>query len=271
MSNVIRVGAVAYDPKVVTIWEGIKEFFRGRGVPNDFILYSNYDAQVDALLDGSIDIAWNTNLAYIKLYRRTQGKCGVLAMRDTDVGFRTTIVAGTATNIDGIGGLKGKRFALGSRDSAQAAILPAYFLRKNGIEPDKDIELIRFDLDVGKHGDTGTSEVEVLNAVASGAADAGAVGDQYWARAISEQFPQVSRLRSIWTSPGYCHCNFTIRSKDEETRFTAWTDALLAMDYNVPQDRRIMEMEGLKKWIRPQLDGYQVIFEAVDELSFFAA
>ena len=271
MSKVIRVGAVAYDPKVVAIWEGINEFFRARGVASDFVLYSNYDAQVDALLEGSIDIAWNTNLAYVKVYRRTQGKCGVLAMRDTDVGFRTTIIAGSATDIDGIAGLKGRCFALGSRDSAQAAILPAYFLRQYGLDLDRDLRLIRFDLDVGKHGDTGTSEVEVLNAVASGAADAGAVGDQYWARAISEHLPEVSRARSIWTSPGYCHCNFTIRSKDETGRFTAWTEALLAMDYNVPEDRRIMEMEGLKKWIRPELEGYDVLFEAVNELSFFSA
>ena len=271
MSNVIRVGAVAYDPKVVTIWDGINEFFRARGVPSDFVLYSNYDAQVNALLDGSIDIAWNTNLAYIKVYRRTKGTCGVLAMRDTDVGFRTTIIAGTATNIDGIGGLKGKRLALGSRDSAQAAILPAYFLQKNGIDLERDVQLIRYDMDVGKHGDTGTSEVEVLNAVASGAADAGALGDQYWARAISEHLPQALRARSIWTSPGYCHCNFTIRSKVEESRFKVWTETLLAMDYNVAEDRRIMEMEGLKKWIRPQLNGYDVLFEAVDEVSFFTA
>ena len=35
------------------------------------------------------------------------------------------------------------------------------------------LRLIRFDLDVGKHGDTGTSEVEVLRAVAGGQADGG--------------------------------------------------------------------------------------------------
>src|ERR1043166_834336 len=114
MEKEIRVGAVAYDPKVVTIWESIRDFFRTRGVANDFILFSNYDAQVDALLDGWIDIAWNTNLAYVKVYRRTQGKCGVLAMRDVDVGFTSKIIAGAQTGIQRIQDLKGKRLALGS-------------------------------------------------------------------------------------------------------------------------------------------------------------
>src|SRR5262245_16714880 len=69
LSSEIKVGVVAYDPKVVTIWEGIKEYFTARKVAMDFILFSNYDAQVDALLEGWVDIAWNTNLAYVKTYR----------------------------------------------------------------------------------------------------------------------------------------------------------------------------------------------------------
>jgi len=267
--NAINVGVVAYDPKVVTIWEGIKDYFTQNQLETDFVLFSNYDAQVEALLKGWIDIAWNTNLAYVKVYRKTGGKCGVLAMRDTDVGFTTTIVAGKASGIERIQDLKGKRFALGSRDSGQAAILPQYFLKQNGINPEKDLQLTRFDLDVGKHGDTGTSEVEVLKAVASGEAQAGAIGDQYWARALTENLPEASKVRAIWTSPGYCHCNFTIRTKEDEQRFARWTEILLAMDYNKPADRRIMDMEGLKRWIRPQMDGYRVLFEAVDDLRFF--
>ncbi|PYS30089.1 MAG: phosphate ABC transporter substrate-binding protein [Acidobacteria bacterium] len=271
MSNVVNVGVVAYDPKVVTIWEGIKEYFEANGVPMDFVLFSNYDAQVDALLKGWIDIAWNTNLAYVKVHRRTDGKCGVLAMRDTDVGFTSKIVAGAGTGVENLGGLKGKRVAFGSRDSGQARILPAYFLKRNGIDPARDITAIHFDLDVGKHGDTGTSEVEVLNSVMKGEAQAGAIGDQYWARALSENLVDSGKVRAIWTSPGYCHCNFTVRDKAGEQRFARWTDTLLAMDYNKPSDRKIMDMEGLKRWVLPELDGYRALFEAVDEFQFFGA
>src|SRR5262245_16399867 len=122
--DVAKIGAVAYDPRVVPIWEGIKEYFEANGVRMDFVLFSNYDAQVDALLEKWIDIAWNTNLAYVKVHRKTNGQCGVLAMRDTDIGFTTKIIAGTRTGIEGIRDLKGKRLAVGSRDSGHAAILP---------------------------------------------------------------------------------------------------------------------------------------------------
>ena len=53
----IFLGAVAYDPKVVTIWEGMRDYFRDAGVDFDFALFSNYERQVETLLRGHIDVA----------------------------------------------------------------------------------------------------------------------------------------------------------------------------------------------------------------------
>src|SRR3954469_21450860 len=103
----VMVGAVAYDPKVVPIWEGIRDYFADAPVGMDFVLFSNYEAQVEALLAGHIDIAWNTNLAYVRTFRATGGDCRVLAMRDTDVGFRSLLV-GRAQELDSPAGLKGR-------------------------------------------------------------------------------------------------------------------------------------------------------------------
>jgi len=270
MSKPIVVGAVAYDPKVVTIWELIREYFKAADVPNDFVLFSNYEAQVEALLNRFIDIAWNTNLAYVRVFRRTNGTCRVLAMRDTDVEFTSVIIARTDRGISSLADLKGKTVAFGSRDSGQAAILPAYFLSNSGIHPDKDVRTIRFNLDVGKHGDTGTSEVEVLNAVATGQADAGAVGDQYWARALAEGQVDRSKVKAIWTSPPYCHCNFTVLAERCDSDLERWTNVLLKMNYNNPEHRRIMDLEGLKRWVEPRLEGYKPLFEAVEVSGYFA-
>jgi ABC-type phosphate/phosphonate transport system substrate-binding protein len=88
----LMIGAVAYDQRVVPIWEGIREYYRDAPVEMDFVLFSNYEAQVDALLKGRIEIAWNTNLAYVHTHRATGGACQVLAMRDTDLDFRTLLV-----------------------------------------------------------------------------------------------------------------------------------------------------------------------------------
>ncbi|MCH7937519.1 MAG: type III pantothenate kinase, partial [Proteobacteria bacterium] len=80
------VGAVAYTPNVVPIWEGIREYFNGPSesdAPMDFVLYSNYGRLVTSLIAGHIDIAWNTNLAYVRTVMQTDGHCIALAQRDT--------------------------------------------------------------------------------------------------------------------------------------------------------------------------------------------
>jgi ABC-type phosphate/phosphonate transport system substrate-binding protein len=60
---------------VVTIWEGIREYLRDRGVRTEYVLYSSYPALVDALVAGHIDIAWNTPLAYLQAKERIGGQC----------------------------------------------------------------------------------------------------------------------------------------------------------------------------------------------------
>lgn len=267
MDREILVGAVAYDPRVVPIWEAMRDYFRQAGQPIDYVLYSNYDRLVQALLDRQIDIAWNTNLAWVKVHMRTGGRCRALAMRDVDAEFTTVFVARTDRAIASIADLRGKRVALGSADSAQAAILPIHFLEQNGLKPGRDLELLRFDIDVGKHGDTGTSEREVLQALREGHADAGAMGESTWVREVSEGRVDPERIRPFWTSPAYCHCCFTVLDTFPEELGSRWTESLLAMRYEDPRWHALMDLECLKRWIAADpetMSGYKILFEAVE-------
>jgi ABC-type phosphate/phosphonate transport system substrate-binding protein len=266
MTKPILVGSVAYAPQVVPIWDGMRDYFREVGPAIDYILFSNYDQQVQALLDRQIDIAWNTNLAWVKVHRATGGACRALAMRDVDARFTTVIVSRADSGINTLADLRGKRVALGSADSIQAAILPRYFLQQAGVRPETDCTVLRFDLDVGKHGDTGTSELEVLRALREGEADAGALAETTWNRQAAGGRVDPRQIRPIWTSPGYCHCNFTALADFAADRAERWTDALLSMSYEDPRWRSLMEQEGLKRWIRADdtiLEGYRVLFDAV--------
>src|SRR6185503_14867039 len=88
-STPLLVGAVAYTPNVVPIWDGMRDYFADSAAPMDFVLFSNYARQVDSLLNGTIDVAWNTNLAWVRTVMLTDGACRALAMRDTDLAFST--------------------------------------------------------------------------------------------------------------------------------------------------------------------------------------
>jgi ABC-type phosphate/phosphonate transport system substrate-binding protein len=121
---------------------------------------------------------------------------------------------------------------------------------------------VRFNSDVGKHGDTGTSEVEVIRAVLDGRADAGAIGSPFWQRIHSERLVPEGALREIWTSPPYNHCMFTARPDFDAGLDVNLREALLAMSYDNPVHRPVLEAEGLRQWVRPQLDGYSSLREA---------
>jgi len=127
------------------------------------------------------------------------GDSRLLGMRDVDADFRTVIVTRRGSGVERLDELSGQRLALGSRDSGHAAILPLHYLKAAGVAPDEDL-LVRFDTDLGKHGDTGDSEVRVVEAVAGGAAEAGALGDATWAAFRTQGHPAVADLEVAWRS-----------------------------------------------------------------------
>ncbi len=266
----IWLGAVAYDPKAVTIWEAIREVFREQRVPFEYALLSSYETLVEALFAGRIDVAWATPTAYLQVARRCGGEAQALGMRDVDVGMHCQFVVKRGSPLSSLGELRGKTVAFGSRDSAQAAILPRHWLEaQGGLVADKDYRPLRFDIDVGKHGDTGTSELNVLHAVASGEADAGALCDATWVRVVAEGLADASACRLLWTSPPFNHCMFVALPGLPAEKGMAFRDALFSMDFNRPEHRRAMELEGLRRWLPPHLDGYGDLRMAMERQGYF--
>lgn len=276
MTRTIWIGAVAYDPKVVSIWEGMCRYFHEEAhLPVEVVLFQSYEAQVSALLARSgdavphVDIGWNTNLAYLQADVWSERRCRPIAMRDTDLGWKTKIVAVTGGPVAALGNLKNRTLALGSRDSGHAAILPVHFLEREGLLEGRDYRTLRFNSDVGKHGDTGTSEVEVVRAVLDGRADAGAIGNPFWQKLRSEHLVPEGALAEIWTSPPYNHCMFTARPEFDRTLEQRFADALAAMSYDNPAHRTVLEAEGLRRWVGPHIDGYDALREAAARQGFF--
>lgn len=255
----ITVGAVAYHPRIVTIWERFREYFAAAGAPTDYVLFSNYERLVDALLEGRVDIAWNTNTAYVAAEHRMDGSAQLLGMRDVDVDFRTLMVTRRGETFAEVVELGDRRVALGSRDSGHAAILPVHWMEQAGVDP----PLVRFDTDLGKHGDTGDSEIRVVEAVAGGDADAGALGEATWVALRTQGHPAVAELEVAWRSPTYYHCNFTALPTFDPDRAREWSQILLAMSYDDPSLRAAMELEGVKRWLPADRAGYQVLEQAM--------
>jgi phosphonate transport system substrate-binding protein len=263
----ILLGAVAYDPKVVAIWEGIRDYFNGCGCPFDFVLFSNYEQQVNSLLAGHVDIAWNTPLAHVRIRHHTDGESLSLGMRDSDRDFHSRLIVRADSGIACPADLVGKTLAVGSRDSTQARILPLHFLEQERVDL-ASVNLLEFNTDVGKHGDTGTSELDVLEALRKGDAQAGTIGDLIWVLEQAAGHIDTSLIQSVWTSPGFDHCMFDALPDLDAGKIERFKAALFSMTWENPDHRRLLELEGLKEWKPAREEGYDSLRAAIQDQGY---
>lgn len=108
------------------------------------------------------------------------------------------------------------------------------------------------------------AELDAVDAVLAGEADVAAIGSSTWAAMGAAELMGES-LTEVWRTDGYCHCMFTALDTLPAERYQPWLDRLLAMSWDDSEHRKILELEGLRRWVPPHLDGYKPLFEAVQE------
>ena len=262
------MGAVAYDPKVVTIWDGFRGFFAGRGLDFDYVLYSNYERQVEALMAGHVDVAWNSPLAWLRSQRLAGEGVRAVAMRDTDCDLTSVVVVGADSGIDEVADLAGRVVAVGAVDSPQATLIPLAHLRAEGLVID-DVDVRYHDIGVGKHGDHIGGERDAARALVAGDADAACMIDANHLLFSTEGTLPPSATRILTQTPPYDHCNFTATSSAPPELLERFEALLLEMSYDDPAVRPLLDLEGLKGWRQGRTSGYGLLDRAVDQTGFY--
>jgi phosphonate transport system substrate-binding protein len=270
----LLLGAVAYDPKVVTIWDGFRAWLRDQGLPFDYVLYSNYERQVEDLVAGRISVAWNSPLAWIRSDRLARA-VGVtvrpVTMRDTDQGLTSVVVVRDDSPAQTAADLRGALVASGAVDSPQATLLPLLLLRGAGLQPGQDLRVQRFDVGVGLHGDHVGGERDAARALAAGEVDAACMIDASLLLFAREGVLPPGTARVIARTPPYDHCMMTAGPAADDALLGAFSGLLLGMSYADERLRPLLDLEGLKEWQPPRTDGYQQLERAVDESGFYDA
>jgi phosphonate transport system substrate-binding protein len=284
----VLLGAVAYDPKVVTIWDGFRTWLRSNGLDFDYVLYSNYERQVRDLVDGRIDVAWNSPLAWIRARRLAAFRevpLTPVTMRDTDCDLRSVIVVRADSAVRSLTDLAGHIVATGAVDSPQATLLPLSLLRGAGLAPGADFTVRRFDVGVGLHGDHVGGERDAAHALFAAdpadRVDAACMVDSNLLLFGREGVLPAGAVRVLAQTPQYDHCTMTAGpsaraqvgggSADGALNpdISRFGQLLLGMDYADASLRPLLDLEGLKEWRPPRLSGYKHLERAVDEAGFY--
>jgi phosphonate transport system substrate-binding protein len=271
----VLLGAVAYDPKVVTIWDGFRTWLRSAGLDFDYVLYSNYERQAGDLVAGRIDVAWNSPLAWVRA-RRLAAARGValtpVTMRDTDCDLRSVIAVRADSPVTSVGDLTGRVVATGAVDSPQATLLPLSLLRSAGLLPGTDFAVRRFDVGVGLHGDHVGGERDAARSLfaadAADRVDAACMIDSNLLLFGREGVLPAGSVRVLAQTPPYDHCTMTA-GPSAGPDVSVLGDLLRGMDYADADLRPLLDLEGLKEWRPPRLSGYEQLERAVDEAGFY--
>lgn len=274
-TETLVMGAVAYDPKVVTIWDGFKRFFAERGLDFDFVLYENYERQVKSHLDGHLHLAWNSPLAWIQTVRaaKLRGRTAeAIAMRDTDRDLTSVIVTRKDSGIESLADLEGKALGVGAGDSPQATLIPLeHIAASQGWTPDEHFKVRRFDRLVGKHGDHIGGERDAAKALMAGEVDACAMIDGNHLLFTTEGTLPTDGTTVIAQTGTYDHCNFTVLDDAPKATIEKFVELLMSMRYDDPEVRPLLDLEGLKAWTPGRTEGYALLDAAVDRFGYLDA
>jgi ABC-type phosphate/phosphonate transport system substrate-binding protein len=264
--NALVLGAVAYDPKVVTIWDGFQRWLAQHDLTLDYVLYSNYERQVAGHFAGEIHVAWNSPLAWLQTERIAAAigrRAEAIAMRDTDCDLTSVVVVRADSAIREIADLKGRTVGVGAGDSPQATLIPLLHLAENGLEPERDVRVRRFDVLVGKHGDHIGGERDAARALVSGAVDAACMIDANHLAFTRDGTLRAGATRILAQTAPYDHCVFTVLDRAPAGPVARFRELLLSMSYDDPEVRPLLDLEGLKRWRPGRTENFALLRRAL--------
>ena len=258
----VRLGGSATASHLAA-FQGLEAHFKNQGIEFDWVLYSDYDAVVEAFVSGEIDLAWNGPLGYVKIKRILDDSCRVIAMRDVDINCATLFITHPDSAITTVEDLMGKRFAFGNRSSEEAGLLPYYFLKQSGIDPRRDLAAFTFFEE--RQPSSRSDQRDVIERVQLGEYDAGAVSRRTL-QALTQRGAVVGgSVREFWSSPGYSHCCFTARGDMEPEVYRRVAEAFIAVDGNDPAGKAVLDAEGCNALVPGIGEGWEFLEKAAAE------
>lgn len=173
----LRFGLLpAEDPtQMVEMFKGIADHVgKTLGVPTTVRVSESYNALIEAMRAGHLDIVYVGGSQYVKMLDLKMDVEPLVLNKDTSgrTYYKSCVISRSESDIRTWNDLKGKTFAFVSPTSTSGGVAPTYLLLKNGIDPDKDF---KSKLYAGKHD-------AAFLAVKNKKVDAAAVGDFYFWR-----------------------------------------------------------------------------------------
>ena len=254
-AGTFRISAIPDEAptKLIRIFEPLAAYLSNElGVPVQFTPLVDYAATVEALAAKKVDMVWYGGFTYVQARIRTKGEAVPLVMRDIDARFKSRFIARKGSGIKSLKDLKGKTLAFGSVSSTSGHLMPRFFLLQAGVNPERDFAKFSF---TGAHDAT-------VKWVEEGKVDAGALNEQVWDKMVKGKMVDTRKVEVFYTTPPYYDYNWTVRGGLDPAFREKIKNAFLKLDYNKPEDRKLLDLQGGKKYIPAKPSDYDNIEKA---------
>ena len=219
------------------------------GAKVELTVPTNYAAVVEAVANDRVDIAYFGGFTYVQ----ASGRSGVtpLVQRERDQAFHSLFITPPGSAIRSLGDLKGHSFAFGDVNSTSGHLMPAYFMRQQGV----DQTVIDKAIYTGGHDATAL-------AVAYKKVDAGALDELVFARMIKEGKLSESQVRVFYTTPPFFDYVWAARKRLDPAMAEAFANAMLKLDQANAEQKPILQLLNATKYVRAEDAAYDPLRQA---------
>ena len=219
------------------------------GAKVELTIPTNYAAVVEAISNDRVDIAYFGGFTYVQ----ASARAGIvpLVQRERDQVFHSLFITQPGSHIHSLGDLRGHSFAFGDVNSTSGHLMPAYFMRQQGVDP-AVIEKAIY---------TGGHDATVL-AVANGKVDAGAMDELVFARMTKEGKLSESQVRIFYTTPPFFDYVWAARKGLDPAMGEAFANAMLALDAQKAEQKPILQLLNATKYVRANDSTYDPLRQA---------
>jgi len=217
------------------------------GMKIEFRPVADGAALVNALAGNKLDMVWFDGFSFIQARARSNDRVIPIVQRAEDEKTVSVFVT-RRSDIKRLEDLKGRTFSFGPEASASGHLMPRTHLLAAYIYPDTDMKPVF----------AGSPEATVA-AVAGGEADAGVLDRSSWERLVAQGRADPEAVHVFYVTPGYHDYSWTVHADMDLNLRLKLTDAFLALDKNIGQEKEILDLQGASKFIPTHAENYYAI------------
>lgn len=240
---------------------------RKLGVPVRYEASADYTTAVNGLVSNKLDFVWLGGKTTVDAIDAGKGQVKVLATRDIDLHFKTYFIANQKAIDAGkvkpmqslkelAAGSKNLTFTFGDKNSTSGHLMPRFFLTEAGIDPNTS-----FQGEAGYQASGG--HASTLKAVASGAADLGALNFTYYDGAKAEE---KAAAPIVYTTPEYVDYAWVGHDRIGAELQQKIAAAFTGLDAKVADEKAILDAWKCKKFEPAQNGQWDSIRKVRDSL-----